>query len=64
MVKRLLFCEACGHTTEHDIDGADEECGELALCTRCGRLSSRPAETGEPAPAASDEPRPCDSRTR
>lgn len=39
MRKDVLYCEACGETTEHQIDGSDED-GELALCLSCGRLSS------------------------
>lgn len=64
MLKRPLFCEACGSVTEHVIDGDQDESGELALCSRCGRLSSVPVENADPPAVPVPNSSPQDSRSR
>ncbi len=56
MAKRLMFCEVCGRVTEHLVESGDDDCGEMALCTQCGRLSSCPAENGECSAQAAPPP--------
>ncbi|MGE5478005.1 MAG: hypothetical protein ACM3Q1_15215 [Bacteroidales bacterium] len=60
MLRRTLYCEACGCETEHLIEENDDDGEMLALCSRCGRLQSVPCHSGSSPCAA----RPGNSRTR
>jgi ribosome-binding protein aMBF1 (putative translation factor) len=63
MLTREVFCEVCGRVVEHVVDKDDHDGGELALCTRCGRLSSLPAKPDD-RKAPPDTHPPCDSGCR
>lgn len=63
MGEKTLFCEACGRTTNHVVEG-DDETGELALCRQCGRLSSQPPEQAARDPADNHRPPPPRPRPR